>query len=34
MDEQDLLKAYAERADEGAFCELVRRHGDWVYSAA
>ena len=34
MDEQDLLRAYAERADEGAFTELVRRHGDWVYSAA
>ena len=29
-----LLRDYAERSDETAFCEIVRRHTDFVYSAA
>lgn len=35
-DETDsqLLRAYAEHRSEPAFAELVRRHVDFVYSAA
>ena len=29
-----LLRAYAEKRSEPAFSELVRRHVDFVYSAA
>jgi hypothetical protein len=29
-----LLRDYAERCSEAAFAELVRRHVDFVYSAA
>jgi RNA polymerase sigma factor (sigma-70 family) len=32
--DQDLLRAYSERRSETAFAELVRRHIDFVYSAA
>jgi RNA polymerase sigma factor (sigma-70 family) len=32
--DQDLLRDYAERQSEPAFAELVRRHIDFVYSAA
>ena len=34
MDEWQLLQAYAKDRSETAFAELVRRHLDWVYSAA
>jgi RNA polymerase sigma factor (sigma-70 family) len=32
--DQDLLRMYVERRDEGAFAELVRRHAGMVYGAA
>ncbi len=32
--DRDLLRQYAEEADEAAFAEVVRRHVDWVYSMA
>ncbi|HEX3800859.1 MAG TPA: sigma-70 family RNA polymerase sigma factor [Verrucomicrobiae bacterium] len=32
--DQELLREYAERKTESAFAELVRRHVDFVYSAA
>src|ERR1039457_4023761 len=32
--DSQLLRAYAERRSEEAFAELVRRHVDFVYSAA
>jgi len=32
--DSQLLRAYAERRSEPAFTELVRRHVDFVYSAA
>ena len=34
MRDQELLRDYAERQSEQAFAELVRRHIDFVYSAA
>ncbi|HVY71436.1 MAG TPA: sigma-70 family RNA polymerase sigma factor, partial [Verrucomicrobiae bacterium] len=34
MDDLNLLRAYAKNRSEAAFAELVRRHLDWVYSAA
>ena len=34
MDDWELLQAYAKQRSEAAFTELVRRHLDWVYSAA
>lgn len=30
----ELLRRYAERGDQDAFAEVVRRHLDWVHSAA
>lgn len=33
-DDTELLKRFANAADEGAFRELVGRHVDLVYSAA
>jgi hypothetical protein len=32
--DSQLLRAYAEHRSEPAFTELVRRHVDFVYSAA
>jgi len=32
--DSQLLRAYAEHRSEPAFAELVRRHVDFVYSAA
>ena len=34
MPDTELLTRYANRRDEAAFCELVRRHLDHVYSTA
>ncbi len=34
MTDGELTSRYARERDEQAFAELVRRHGDWVYSAA
>ncbi len=34
MTDQQLLREYAERRSEAAYAELVRRHVDFVYSAA
>ncbi len=34
MQEMDLLRKYAQDKDQQAFAELVRLHGDWVYSSA
>lgn len=34
MDDLELLKAYADHKDQGAFAQLVRRHSLWLYSAA
>jgi len=34
IDDPELLRRYGEERDEGAFAELVRRHVDFVYSAA
>jgi len=34
LTDQQLLRDYAERRAEAAFAELVRRHVDFVYSAA
>jgi len=34
LTDQQLLREYAERRSEAAFAELVRRHVDFVYSAA
>jgi DNA-directed RNA polymerase specialized sigma24 family protein len=34
MDDWELLQAYAANRSEAAFTELVRRHLNWVYSAA
>ena len=34
MDDWELLQAYAKHRSEPAFTELVRRHLNWVYSAA
>ena len=34
LTDQELLRDYAERHSEPAFAELVRRHIDFVYSAA
>src|SRR5688572_27873578 len=33
-DDAELWRRYAERRDEAAFAELVRRHVDLVYAAA
>jgi len=34
LTDQQLLRDYTERRSEAAFAELVRRHVDFVYSAA
>jgi hypothetical protein len=34
LTDQQLLRDYADRRSEAAFAELVRRHVDFVYSAA
>lgn len=34
LSDQELVREFAERRSEGAFSELVRRHLDFVYSAA
>lgn len=34
LTDQQLLRDYAARRAEAAFAELVRRHVDFVYSAA
>src|SRR6185369_11669336 len=34
MDDRELLQEYAQGGSESAFAELVRRHLNWVYSAA
>ena len=34
MQDAELLRAYAEKGDESAFGELVRRYVDLVYSTA
>jgi RNA polymerase sigma factor (sigma-70 family) len=34
MTDQQLLTQFADRQDESAFAELVRRHLNWVHSAA
>ena len=34
MDDQELLGAYVDGRDEGAFAQLVRLHGEWVQAAA
>lgn len=34
MDDVELLKAYADRRDQQAFSQLVRRHANWLYAAA
>src|SRR5262245_20109859 len=34
MDDRELLREFAESRSETAFAEMVRRHLNWVYSAA
>jgi len=34
MDDAELLRSYAERRDQRAFAEFVRRHLDFVYGVA
>ena len=34
MDDWELLQAYVKQRSEAAFAELVRRHLNWVHSAA
>ncbi|GEM_PF-2183803 len=34
MDKSELLKRYAQSADQEAFGEVVRDHGSWLFSAA
>lgn len=34
MTDRELLSQYASGDDQGAFAELIGRHGNWVYSCA